>query len=322
MATLLHSTAIIAHCWKISNGIFYTENVLKYNSLCAIIAISSERTYSNMKIALYTPPFTNMTSYYEMVDVAKKYGIKYMETITLMELSDPDVEFAKKLYEYASERGIAFSCVSVYANVSIESFDADVTRLKGFVDVAKALHSPYIHHTIVPEYESFANISDNLDALYENGVKAVKEISSYAKSQGITALYEPQGYLFNGVKTLEKLTSEVKDVGLVGDFGNVFFVDERITPILKAFPDKIKNVHLKDYLVVESASECCTSKFGTHFIDRPLGCGEVDFEEAFTALREIGYDGCVALEAACCSENEEEEFVANLEFMKKLGCEL
>ena len=275
-----------------------------------------------MKIALYTPPFKAISSYYQMIDVAEKYGIKYIETITLMELSEPDVEFARNLYEYASAKGISFSCVSVYADVTVENYASAVERLKGYVDVAEALHSPYIHHTIVPEYGNFANISDKLEALYENGVNAVKEISSYAASKGITALYEPQGYLFNGVETLKRLTSTVDGIKLVGDFGNVFFVDERITPILKAFPDKIANVHLKDYLVVESASECCTSKFGTHFIDRPLGEGEVDFESGFAVLREIGYDGCVALEACCCSDNEEAELIANLEFMKKLGCEL
>ena len=274
-----------------------------------------------MKISLYTPPFKNLTSYYQMVDIAEKYGIKYIEIISLMEFSEPNVEFAKNLYEYANARGIAFSCVSVYANVTIDGYNAAVERLKGYVDVAEALHSPYIHHTIVPEYSDYANVKGNVQELFQNGVKAVKEITAYAKSKNINALYEPQGYVFNGIDALGQLMSEV-DVGLVGDFGNIFFVDERITPIIKKFPDKIKNVHVKDYAIVEYADDDYTSKAGTHFADRPLGEGAVDFEEGFDALRESGYDGCVALEAGCCYDDEVAEFVANLEFMKKLGCEL
>ena len=274
-----------------------------------------------MKISLYTPPFKNLTSYYQMVDIAEKYGIKYIEIISLMEFSEPNVEFAKNLYEYANVRGIAFSCVSVYANVTIDGYNAAVERLKGYVDVAEALHSPYIHHTIVPEYSDYANVKGNVHELFQNGVKAVKEITAYAKSKSINALYEPQGYVFNGIDALGQLMSEV-DVGLVGDFGNIFFVDERITPIIKKFPDKIKNVHVKDYAIVEYADDDYTSKAGTHFADRPLGEGAVDFEEGFAALRESGYDGCVALEAGCCYDDEVAEFVANLEFMKKLGCEL
>ena len=274
-----------------------------------------------MKISLYTPPFSNLNSYYQVIDTAEKYGIKYVEIIASRELSEPNVEFARSLYDYANARGIAFSCVSVFANVTIENYEADVKRLKGFVDVAVALHSPYVHHTVVGSWENYAALEPHKDELFENGVKAVKEIVAYAKSKGVCALYEPQGFIFNGIEALSELAARV-DIGFVADFGNVFFVDERIAPLIEKFPKKIKNVHLKDYLVVDTAPDCSTSKFGTHFVERPLGQGEVDFEGAFALLREIGYDGCVALESLCCDGDEVAEFEANLEFMKKLGCEL
>lgn len=272
-----------------------------------------------MKICLYSFPNSLTESYYDVVDVAVKYGIKYVETITERELAEPDVEFAKKLYAYANERGVAFNCVSVFAKISIENYENDVTRLKKFVDVAEALHSPYIHHTIVPGFKEF-DYADKVKEMFENGVKGVSEVVEYAKSKGITALYEPQGYLFNGVENIEKLTSLV-DAGIVADFGNVFFVDERIAPIIERCPDKIKNVHVKDYQVVEDAPKYYTSKFGTRFVERQLGEGDVDFEGAFELLRKIGYDGCVALESSCIPGKEEESFLRNLEFLKKLGCE-
>ena len=122
--------------------------------------------------------------------------------------------------------------------------------------------------------------------MFENGVKGVSEVVEYAKSKGITALYEPQGYLFNGVENIEKLTSIV-DAGIVADFGNVFFVDERIAPIIERCPDKIKNVHVKDYQVVEDAPKYYTSKFGTRFVERQLGEGDVDFSALINKLKEI-----------------------------------
>ena len=53
------------------------------------------------KICLYSTPFSNVTSYLQMVDIAAKYQIQNIETINGWELAKPDLEFARKLRSYA-----------------------------------------------------------------------------------------------------------------------------------------------------------------------------------------------------------------------------
>lgn len=48
------------------------------------------------RLSFYTPPFTNITSYFEMVDLAHKYGIKNLETLNILDFSESNLELAKK----------------------------------------------------------------------------------------------------------------------------------------------------------------------------------------------------------------------------------
>ena len=62
----------------------------------------------NKRIALYTPPLPTIHSYMEMVDFAAEHGFSYIETINCFELQEPDLEFAKRLRQYADEKNITY----------------------------------------------------------------------------------------------------------------------------------------------------------------------------------------------------------------------
>ena len=83
-----------------------------------------------------------------MVDIAEKFGFQAIETINAFELSVPDLEFAKKLRQYADEKNITFACVSVGLDLVGEDREEAIQKVKGYADVAKILGSPYLHHQL------------------------------------------------------------------------------------------------------------------------------------------------------------------------------
>lgn len=277
----------------------------------------------NKRIALYTPPFTTITSYMEMVDIAEKYGFQAIETINAFELSVPDIEFAKKLRQYADEKNIVFTCVSVGLDLVGEDSEEAIQKVKGYADVAKILGAPYLHHTIAFEFQDPQKIKDNYDVFYERGIDAVREIFDYAQSIGIQALYEEQGFLFNGVKSFNRFLQDVnRNIGVVADTGNIMFVDEMIENFMPHISDRIRNVHVKDYKFLERQEreklpEEYLTYHGNYLREYILGEGSVDFEATFKQLEQMNYQGYIALECSPLGEHQEENFNANIQYLNQ-----
>ena len=275
----------------------------------------------NKRISLYTPPITTITSYMEMVDIAAQYGFQAIETINSFELSILDLEFAKKLRQYADEKGITFTCVSVGLDLVGDDREEAINQVKGYVDVAKILGAPYLHHTIAFEFQDPQKIVDNHDLFYERGIAAVREIYDYAESIGIQALYEEQGFLFNGVKAFQQFIQDVdRNIGIVADFGNIMFVDEKVEDFMPHFSDRIMNVHVKDYLVMEEQErekrpEEYLTYHGNYLKECKLGEGSVNFQAGFKQLKEMNYQGYIALECSPIGEHPEEIFKQNIQYL-------
>ena len=280
-----------------------------------------EKNILNKRLALYTPPFTTITSYMEMVDIAEKYGFQAIETINAFELSVPDLEFAKKLRQYADEKNITFACVSVGLDLVGEDREEAIQKVKGYADVTKILGSSYLHHTIAFEFQDPQIIKDNHDLFYERGIAAVREIYDYAESIGIQALYEEQGFLFNGVKAFQQFIQDVdRNIGIVADFGNIMFVDEKVEDFMPHFSDRIMNVHVKDYLVMEEQErekrpEEYLTYYGNYLKECKLGEGSVDFQNAFEQLKKMNYQGYIALECSPIGEHQQENLEANIQYL-------
>ena len=183
----------------------------------------------NKRIALYASPYPRVKSWYDMIDESVRLGLNQLEAFTKNELAEPDLEEAKKLRAYADEKGVKFCCLSCYCNFSLENTQEQTQRMKGFVDVAAILGSPYFHHTIVAGYPTPDYVLENWDALFENAVNAIREIYDYGQEKGVRLIYEDQGYMFNGVKNYGKFLDAVnRDVGVLLDTGNNYNVDEEL----------------------------------------------------------------------------------------------
>ena len=271
------------------------------------------------RFCLYMPPLTSIASYREMVDYAAAHGITQLETLNILDLSTPDLEVAKKLKAYASEKGITFPCVSVGISLVDDDRSKAIETLKRYADVAKILGSPFLHHTIALNFSEPQFMADHFELFYQRGLEAVREVFDYAATLGIRTIYEDQGFLFNGRKTFTRFLSEVdRNVGVVADFGNIQFVDEDVEDFIPAFSDRIVHVHVKDYLVTPGGSrnpdlDEYTSRGGNYLKGCLVGTGSVNTGAAFAALRAIGYQGALALEGDPIGPDEEASFCKNLE---------
>lgn len=277
----------------------------------------------NSKFCLYSAPFKRPMTVFEKVDAAVAFGLSNMETISLGELADPDPDIVRKLRRYGDERGIRFTCTSVGVDLVREDRREKVELLKRHAEAAAILGSPYLHHTIACSISNPQESIENRELYYQRGIEAVREVYDYAETLGVRTVFEDQGYIFNGVAGFQRFLQDVdRNVGVVADFGNIMFVDERVEDFIPAFADRIVNVHVKDFIVTSKEvrdiepGEYMT-RGGNYLRDCPLGKGDVDFTAAFRELEKIGYQGYYALEAQAMSQDQTQTYVDNMSFLNQ-----
>ncbi len=269
------------------------------------------------QLSLYTPPFKNIKSYFEMVDLAEKYGIKNLETLNILDFSEPNIELAKELRKYADSKGINICCVSVGINLVGEDREENIEKVKKFADIAKVLGSPYLHHTIVFEFENPDNVLPYEDVFFERGILAVREIYDYAEKIGIKTMCEEQGFIFNGSERFNKFLNVVdRDIGVVADLGNIMFVDELAHNFIPELKGRIYHAHVKDFKICKNGTY--TTRGGNHLIDCSLGEGDAELEKSCKVLSDMGYTGCISLECMMVDETEEKILLNNIEYLHSI----
>lgn len=283
------------------------------------------------KITLYARPRADMKSWFEMVDYCAEKGIQNLETLSVMELSAPDTEFAKKLRKYCDEKGIRVVCVSVGGELVGDEEETRIDRMKGYADVAKILGSPYLHHTIVFNFWDPDPILANQEALFARGIVCARQVFDYAQSLGIQAICEEQGYIFNGVDGYGRFLNAVdRPYGTVADFGNIRQAEEHIEDFIAPYAPYIRHAHLKDVRITSKTERpIAQGEFLTvnknYMANAVWGQGDVNMQAAIAALQNAGYTGYYAIESDPSTEEDPDYFEKNLAYadflLTKLGVE-
>lgn len=211
-------------------------------------------------------------------------------------------EQAANARKVLSEYGLSTACYSVAANLLDDGAESFVMRQ---AELAAALHSPYLHHTLIDTL-ALSPDSPTFDEVFEKILDSATRIAKYCEKLGVTCLYEEQGMYFNGVKNFGKFFGEMKNrqsnVGVCGDFGNILFADETAADFFQAFQKDILHVHIKDYAVARDISDdshpefWLKSKGGRYIKDVPLGEGVTDCKKCFETLKNANYQGFFSLE--------------------------
>ncbi len=256
------------------------------------------------KLCFYTLPFPKIKSYYDMIDLAAEYGFNAVEGFCILDFENPDEEAAKKIREYADSKNVVFPCFSVY--MEFAPAKESIEKLKKYANVAKILGSPYLHHTIIGEFEKSDEILPYKDEYFKKGVEAVREIYDYAQSIGIKAIYEEQGYVFNGVREFGKFLDTVeRNVGVVADFGNIYESADDLLDFIKAYGNRVVHAHIKDVHLLDSNDDGkgFDSLTGKFMYEAEPGKGIVKIKEAIDLLKSMGYEGYYGLEFGASDDN-------------------
>ncbi|MBQ9796957.1 MAG: sugar phosphate isomerase/epimerase [Clostridia bacterium] len=214
----------------------------------------------------------------------------------------PSVEVAKEFRHTLETYGLTVACYSVavglYDASAPDGIDhkAEQTLMR-YAERAAALGSPYLHHTIT--------LGSPTDLPYEKMLKtvlpAVVRVAKYAQTLGVRCIYEDQGPYFNGVEGFrdffEAVKAEEPSVGVCGDVGNTYFVDESSVDFFRAYAEHICHVHIKDYVIRPTAERGTdVSRGGKHLKECVVGTGIVDVPTCLQILKNAGYTGAFALE--------------------------
>lgn len=273
------------------------------------------------RLCVYGNPYPRFDTDFKKVDAAAEYGMVGVECIkNAQSPNKPNIEEAKRLKAYAEEKNIVFPCYSVFVDFSKDDFREMIERVKDYAHTAKALGSPYLHHTIITEAYDPDKVLPFRAEYYRRGIEAVREIYDYAESVGIKTIYEDQGYIFNGVEGFGNFLADVnRDVGVVADFGNVYETCDSITEFIEAFGDKICHAHLKDMLISDDACDGKRMKSlnGKYVVETDIGSGSVDIKGGLESLRKIGYDGYFSIEY-CAYDDNSSKYEDGLKYIRKL----
>lgn len=263
--------------------------------------------------------FPSDCTYKELSGFAKEIGLDAIEPYQTAELYENDPEKTAEVKKYVEQNGLGISCYSTAAHLSGENWEAEMLRLKNCMHTAKSLGSKYFHHTIVPDLGSTV---PDFDEMFDECFERVKELCLYARSIGMTDLFEDQGLVFNGKKNFTKFVNALEreniPFGIVLDAGNSAFVNEDASQMLSELADKIVHVHLKDYIISDKPFEngrCYKTVHGTYMQDCVMGLGSINLDNVFKLMDSVGYDGYFSLEY--CGSQGLNGIKASLDNLKK-----
>ena len=218
------------------------------------------------------------------------------------------VASAKAAKKALSDRGLSVSCYSVGGNLvsikdGVHRKEQTVAELKNHAKIAAALGSPFLHHTLIFGL-TVPPAAPSLDDVLMPTVDAAVDVARYCEELGLTCIYEGQGMYFNGVEAFGRFFREMKkhcpNVGVCGDLGNTFFVDEAPVDFFSAFADDICHVHIKDYRYTRTPSDkdayAFRSRGGAYLKSALVGAGDANVGACLEILKQHGYRGAFSLE--------------------------
>ncbi|MBR6789554.1 MAG: sugar phosphate isomerase/epimerase [Oscillospiraceae bacterium] len=255
--------------------------------------------------------FTFYTNFTEMVkekgiEAAAEYAEKMgFSSVEILEMDRPtlfsSLDEAKKAREVLAAHGLTMACYSV--GITLYNAPEMEEALMRHAEFAAALGSPFLHHTLILSLamkEGMPSFEDGIAYVTD----AAERVANYAKTLGITCIYEDQGMYANGIEGFGAFYNELKrrcdNVGVCGDVGNSYFVDVESDAFFEAFADDIVHVHIKDYIRkfgdTAPGSDWYRTRGGNWLRDTTVGSGCVNFPAIMATLKRIGYTGPLALE--------------------------
>jgi len=219
-----------------------------------------------------------------------------------------------------AEYGLSVACVSVYTDLLTEEREKCDKLLLKQIKFAADIGAKNFHHTLIPGIKDYSG-RPKYDEIFDEIVERESVFAYQCAEYGINCIYEPQGLYFNGITGLSRLIEEMKkrshNIGFCADVGNSVFVECDEVELFEHLAKFTKHVHIKDYIISDSSlvmkSEM-RSLGGKYIYDVLPGGGNIDIASCLKCLKDVGYDGDMALEYL----GSDEEIRSSMEYIRTL----
>ena len=237
-----------------------------------------------MNMLLWTNHVTE--EHYHIVDDLKKTGYDGIE----LYMGDGDVSHYTKLGNHFADLGLGVTTVTGLApeeNISSEDPNiqqAGLDRLKWAIDNAEALKAENICGPIHSSFAYFTRQPPTQDER-KRSAEMLRKAAEYAADANIMlcpeALNRFECYLYNTMADLKTLVEAVDhpNLGAMYDTHHSNIEEKSQSEALKTIAPVLKHIHISE------------NDRGTP------GSGQVQWNNVFPTIKEIGYDGWLTIEA-------------------------
>lgn len=265
-----------------------------------------------MKVSVSTYSFAQMMNTGELTQLqciakAQELGFDAVEIESIHPHDEcTQEEYAQKLAEEARRLGMPISNFTFGAdllNGCGGDLEQEVERVKRQIDLAQVLGVTSVRHDATRGYNQKERSQRGFDQVLPRLAKGCKLITEYASKKGIRTTVENHGFFCQDSTRVEKLVTEVAhpNFGLLVDIGNFACVDEdsidavsRVAPY--AYYVHAKDFHVKSGMGPHPGRGFFQSRGGNYLRGAIIGHGDVPIKQCLSILKQIGYDGYVALE--------------------------
>ena len=249
--------------------------------------------------------------YFDVARLAKEQSFDAVEFLDITKRPEDEtvIDTAKALRKHCEELGIEIAAYTIGAdllNGRGGPVEEETARLKGCVDVCKALGAPVMRHDVAWGLPEGMTWEEGIEVL----VPRIREVTEYAAAQGIRTCSENHGFIYQDSDRVKKMIDAVNhpNYGWLVDIGNFICADEDNLSAVKTAAPYAFHVHAKDFLrkpadAIAPGAGWFKSRDGQHIRGTVVGHGVVPVKECLDVIRESGYTGVVSLEFEGAEEN-------------------
>ncbi len=270
---------------------------------------------NNMKtcVSIYSfGPYMDSLGIYGVIDKVAEMGFEGIDfTLDGAWTEDRNVEVAKKAGEYAREKGLTIAASSCGANFlnPANGVEAEIERLKKYIDFSAALGSPQMRHDVANGF-SGRKYALGYDCAIPILVEGIRELTKYAEQKGVKTMTENHGYYSQDSARVSKLIDAVNhpNFGALVDIGNFMCADEETNKAVGVMAPYAFHVHAKDFhfksgMDVNPGEGWFTTRGGNYLRGAIIGHGDAKVFQSVRILKRAGYDGFLSMEFEGMEDN-------------------
>ncbi len=245
----------------------------------------------------------------ECIAKAKELGFDAVELVDFVNFRCPPedmLETAASIKDACDQQGLEISSLAIgadFLNGSDGDIQKEIQRVKSYVDIAAAVGAPRMRHDITAGYPRNSGKCRSYESLIPTLAKAVREVTEYAQTKGVSTMTENHGFFSQDSDRVEKLYMAVDhpNFGLLCDMGNFMCADEDPALAVARVAPYTRYVHAKDFVWksfydATPGEGAFQTRAGNYLRGTVIGHGNVPVKQCLSILKSAGYDGTVAIE--------------------------